>query len=337
MVVVALVASYSVPVLAAEVGAQMDGALMMFTPADSDAEGENWFMSPSDESFLWAKADMGSNVTGYMKLVMNIMNDNQITGSGYNWVTIDQMWVKKAGAFGQEALGMMFGEFDVPCNLNINNGMTDAITGENPFVGPLAPLFSAWGLNISYDLGEGTGVINLTTFEGTEGQDSVDFTDLDSGLFASIALNYDSRENAFGVNGLRVVGGYASVAPAVADGDGMTVISLGGTYSALMGGALVLGLEIDMISNYPGEDGSQIMSINADYKTGVYAVGLTYESFSDLTADAENATSRMSLHGSMDVVENGAGKVRFEYSSVTNDEDDTYGGSFIGIGFLGVI
>jgi hypothetical protein len=358
MLLVGLLFVAGIPLMAADVtvGGQLDLNYVMESPADDDDNepSESYFMPLTTK--LTTKADFGDDLIGFAKL--HFMED-LVMGTGHSYgigtvgiLLVEEAWVSKANAFGQEGLGFKFGKMEVPGNLDIDNGITRPLT--NRF-----EIDNTWGLNVNYAV-EGVGTFNLTTFEGLGGLDATGPDDEDTGLFSSMVLQWDTGENAFEVEGLRLVVSYGMVASDDDQDDG-SVISIGGTYSlAGMDVPLTIGLEIDMISNVDIGDfnvdeqaaldlgSAMLMALNVDYDINEeFSVGLSYETLavdeddadppSIPAAIAEQTITRMALRGDYKVAEDV--KMRFEYADISNDCSDTgadkeTGGNTIAIGVL---
>lgn len=357
MLLVGLLFVAGIPLMAADVtvGGQLDLNYFMDSPADDndDEPSESYFGMVSTK--LTAKADFGENLIGFVKLnlVEDPFGDGHSAGMDtFGMITTEEMWISKADAFGQAGLGFKFGKMEVPGNLDIDNGITHSLS--NRFEVDLT-----WGLNVNYAV-EGVGTFNLTTFEGMGGVDTTGPDDEDAGLFSSMILQWDTGENAFEVEGLRLVVAYGMVASDEDQDDG-SIISIGGTYSlAGMDVPLTIGLEIDMISNVDVGDlaisdqpaldlgSAMLLALNVDYKINEeFSVGLSYETLTvdeddadppSIPADiAEQTITRLALRGEYNVAEDV--KLRFEYADISNDNSDIgadkeTGGNIIGIGVL---
>lgn len=343
-----------------EWGATVDAYYFMLTPADSDDAtidsseiGDSFFGEVN--AALTAKFTLPGDIAGGMKIGVSDVSSG-INAAGP--IDLDEIWAKKSGAFGQDALSFQFGKFDIPMNLNVDNGVTHAFTYGNALVSDgIGAINNTWGFCVGYKV-EGAGQFYLTTYEGLSGVTLVDEADEDSGLFTSMALNWDTGADAFGVAGLRLVAGFGMRAT-VDDEDNGSIISVGGTYT-IPGVPLVVSLEIDSttfmapdsvgLGIYMDAEGAMLMALGADYTVNEqFSVGLKYESIAyaeneDIAMDA-NADSRIALYGSYVLAEGSA--IRFEYSTVANDteaadfdsdgDDDEFGYSGIAIGFTGKI
>jgi hypothetical protein len=363
MLLVGLLFVAGIPLMAADVtvGGVLDLNYVMDSPADDDDDepSESYFGTVSTK--LTTKADFGDDLIGFAKL--NFVEDiNMGTGHSYGMdtigiLTVEEAWVSKANAFGQEGLGFKFGKMEVPGNLDIDNGITHSLS--NRF-----EIDYTWGLNVNYAV-EGVGTFNLTTFEGMGGLDATGPDDEDTGLFSSLSLQWDTGENAFEVEGLRLVVAYGMLASDDDQDDG-SVISIGGTYSlAGMDVPLTIGLEIDMVSNVDIGDfyvddqvaldlgSAMLMALNVDYDINEeFSVGLSYETLAvdedDLDAPSipaaieKQTITRLALRGEYNVAEDV--KMRFEYADISNDNSDIAvdtstadketGGNTIAIGVL---
>lgn len=360
MLMIGLLIAAGIPLMAADVtaGGQLDLNYVMWSPTDdNDNESSESYFAMVSTKFT-VKADFGDDLTGFMKL--NFIEDPFGTGHSFGidtfgLVNTEELWVSKANAFDQEGLGFKFGKMEVPGNLDIDNGITHALSNR-------LEIDFTWGFNVNYAV-EGAGTFNLTTLEfmgGTDATTGPPPDDEDTCLFNSIVLQWDTGENAFEVDGLRLVVAYAMLASDDDQDDG-SVISLGGTYS-LKGNdvPLTLGLEIDMVSNVdlgdldiddqPALDlgSGMLMALNADYDINEeFSVGLSYETFtvdeddadppSIPTALADQTITRMALRGAYKVAEDV--KIRLEYADISNDDSDSgadkeTGGNTIALGIL---
>ena len=246
-------------------------------------------------------------------------------------------WDTGEDAFEVAGLGFKFGKMEVPFNLDYDTNITRNISNA-------LEIDFTWGLNTSYAV-EGVGTFNLTLIEGVGGEDDVDDIDLDTGLGSSLVLNWDTGEDAFEVAGLRLVVGYAMIAgqdiAATEDNaDAGSVISIGATYT-LADQGMKFGLEYDMEKNYLTQmimgsvEGSTLIAINFDYDINEeISVGLSYEmlAIAEDTAIAlpSSTYNRMAIRGSYAIAEDT--KLRLEYSSDADSEDDTMGGTLIALG-----
>ena len=331
-----------IPLMAAEVGGSLDLNYVMYTPEDTtDTESsESYFAMVTTK--LTASAELGENLIGFVKL--NLVEDP--FGNGHSagihspgMIATEELWVSKTDAFAQAGLGFKFGKMEVPGNLDFDTGTTHTLT--NNF-----EIDFAWGLTASY-AAEGIGTFSLTSFEGLGGTDATTGPppdDEDTGLFTSMVLQWDTGEDAFDVAGLRLVVAYGMIA-ADDDADDGNVISIGGTYT-LADVGLKVGLEIDMVTDINTSsaylpavygEGAMLIAINGDYDVNEeVCVGLSYEMYSvNEDTDAgliDNTTSRMALRGSYKIADNT--KLRLEYASVTNDEDDELGDNQISLGIF---
>jgi hypothetical protein len=364
------------PVMAVEIGGIIDVNYFMATPADTDfVVPESYFGEVS--AALWAVQELADGLTGKIKLAMVEGKSNGIDSS--STIALEELYVKKTGPFGQEPMAIMFGKMEVPFNLDYDTGITHCFTNGTALLSAgVGEIDNTWGLSGSYSV-DGVGTFTLTTFEGMGGvadeedgqsQAIEDQTDEDTGLFSSMAVQWDTGADkaAFNVEGLRMVVGLAMLASPQDNDNGM-VISIGATYKGVKN--LTLGLEIDITSNaaqfpasvindietFTGDvfahgsadmEGGQLIAINADYAIeGGYSVGLSYEMFSyaecdiemwdgsalyDITVDASTDT-RMAIRGEMEVAE--GSKVRLEYSTTSNSEIDEIGQTLIALGFFG--
>ncbi|MFH1709073.1 MAG: porin [Planctomycetota bacterium] len=323
----------------ATVGGRLEANYFMDMPAGDEIENSGFAVITTK---LWTDVDFGSDLTG--KLMLAVLD----ASNGINDATaisVEELWINKNQPFGVANFGMKFGKMEVASNLDIDNGITRSLTNmvRFPTPGPDGTWGNAddfsiytpgeidqtYGLGASYMV-EGIGNFTLTTFEGTGGldesnADSTKYEDEDMGLLSSLALQYDTKDNAFGVTGLRGVAAYVMIA-GQEDLDTSSWLSLGATYEVMPG--LVLGLElIPMVSNWnsPEDAGEMLYALNADYKIeGGYKVGLTYESYTInefMGKDSENlAISRMALRGSMDLTDQVC--LRGEYSQTTLKDSD---------------
>lgn len=343
-----------------EWSAVIDPTYVMMTPVDTDTSGgvvdpeeigDSYFQEVN--SCVNAKLTCDGGITGLVKLgIVDRSNGVDTSGS----VGIDEIWAAKEGAFGQDALSFKFGQFDIPFNLNVDNGVTHAFTYGTALASTgIGAINDTWGFCVGYKV-DGVGQFYLTTYEGLAGASIADEADEDTGLFTSLALNWDTGADAFGVPGLRLVVGYGMRA-SEEDLDNGSCISVGGTYT-IPGLPLVVSLEIDSSTSiadgggfYIDEEGAMLMALGADYTVNdQFSVGLKYESIAyNEIADAfgpgadmdANTDSRIALYGSYILAPNS--QIRFEYASVTNDyeatdwdtdgDDDELGYSTIAIGF----
>lgn len=309
----------SVPLMAEyKLGVCVEGYYFMESPNDDLVEPESYFGEVS--AAAWIDGDLGDGITSKLKL--NVAEAKSDGMSSTSDLAVEELWVAKKGPFGQDALGFKFGKAEFPGNLDFDKGVTHAITN-------MYELDYTWGFNVNYSLGDTLGVINLTTFEGQGGLDTVTLEDADTGLFNSIALQWDTQADAFGVAGLRLVVAYIMM-PNGADESG-SIISVGATYG-LMENALTLALEIDMETwLMSDEDGSTLIAIGADYKiSDEYRVGLSYETMSFGNSAIDDVIGRMGIYAYWTIAPDVA--LALEYSSTDNSEDDTFGGSLIAIG-----
>jgi len=327
-------------------GAIIDADYFMATPKDDTAASESFFGTVSGAVLV--NAALANDVTGLVKMkVGEFLSVGGIQMSDgrdvLGYMAFEEMWVAKKGAFGQADLGFKFGKQDVPFNLNIDNGTTHPLTyGTALMSSGIGAINNTWGFGVSYAVAN-VGTFTLTTFEGLGGTDTsgTDPVDEDTGLFTSMALNWDTGVgvDAFGVAGLRLVVGYAMLATDE-DADNGSIISLGGTYT-IPGMPLVVNLEIDMSTAVSAVDqeGAMLMGLGADYTVEQFKVGLKYESLAytkdDAIAMKANSDTRIALYGSYILAQDS--EIRFEYSDVANSEDDTLGASIIAIGYKGKI
>jgi hypothetical protein len=311
------------PAFAVEFGGKIDLNYHMETPNDDTIEPESYFGMVSTKITL--KEELGEGLTGFVKLDLDENKSNGVGSASLIWT--EEVWVAKAGAFGQEALGFKFGKMEVPGNLDYDTGTTHTISNR-------IELDETWGLNVNYGLGEGMGTINLTVFEGGGGLNAATGEDADTGMFQSLVLQWDTGKgiDAFGVAGLRLVVAYGMVALDTVD-ETASIISIAGTYT-LKDLGLCIGLEIDMLTYvFNGEDGSMLIALNADYDINEeIAVGLSYEMLQYAEAGATDAhtESRIAIRASYKVAD--ATKLRLEYAMVDDSEDDTVGESLISLG-----
>jgi hypothetical protein len=353
-------------------GLVLDPNYFMMTPKDDAAASESFFGEVS--AALIVNAVLPGDVTGYLKYNVNESMSNASVDTTLDLydqfeeydlgglpavnggefvvdlpsftapVGVEELWVAKKGVFNQDDLGFKFGKHDVVFNLNIDKGITHAMTdGDAAITSGIGAQDNKWGFAASYAVAN-VGTFSLTTFEAIGGTDNsgTDPVDEDSGLFTSMALNWDTGVgvDAFGVAGLRIVVGYAMLA-SEEDLDNGSIISLGGTYT-IPGMPLVVSLEIDMSTAVTAVDqqGGMLMAIGADYDVNAqFKAGLKYESLAyskddDISMDA-NSDSRLALYGSYILAENS--EIRFEYSDLTNSEYDTVGYSLIAIGYKGTL
>jgi hypothetical protein len=336
----------SVPLIALDFGAQVDVNFVMQSFNDDNRESENYFGSPHVNSKLWAKQEMEGDMTGYVKLNLVEPKSDGIDSLGI--ALIEELWVSKKGPFEVAELGFKVGKMEVPFNLDYDKSITASMTngGQKPLgeyltyaglgdVTGIGEIDGTWGFNVNYAV-EGVGTFNLTLFEAVGGLDSVSGEDA-SAVFDSIALNWDTGADAFGVAGLRLVVGYVMM-PNGAD-ENANVISIGGTYS-LMEGALTLGLEIDMSTWVVQEDGCQLIALDVDYDINEdMTVGLSYEMLTYNDNDPWGTDSIIALRFGYNVAE--GSQIRFCYQMTSNsgDEDIAYdaedvGGNLICIGLL---
>jgi hypothetical protein len=358
MLLVGLLFVAGIPLMAADFTGVFDvNFFVMDTPTDDDDN------EPTEGYFneicasLKVTQELGEGLTGVMKLAMVEGKSNGVDSTSE--IGLEELYVKKVGAFDQEALGFKFGKMEVPNNLDYDAGITHSLSW-------LYEMDETWGLTASYDLGEGKGVVSLTLFEGMGGLDTTpgeDPKDEDTGLGGSLALQWDTGEDAFEVEGLRLVVAYAMRAndEDQEDAETGTNISIGGTYTLKEVG-LKLGLEIDIstaflnladllsdvdpaappIPSYYLPEGCMLIAVNADYTIPEQpiTVGLSYEMLTlneddDLGMDS-NTTTRLAVRGDYGIADNT--KIRFEYASLSNDLDgldDEFGGSTLAIGVLG--
>jgi len=364
ILILGLLVAAGIPLMAADVTVSgvVDPTYMMVTPEDdNDNEADQSYFGLV-ESSVSVKAEIDKGLVGLVKLQLmepqsnGIKSGNFLYGFGLAFVQLEELWVAKADAFGQKGLGFKFGKMEVPHNLDYDTGVTHTLSN-------LLEIDYTWGLNVSYALpGENFGTVNLTTFEGMGGLDTTETPpdDEDTGLFNSLALQWDTGEDAFGVAGLRLVVAYAMIASDEDQDDGSN-ISVGATYT-LKDLGLCVGLEVDMINDvylptdvvidgHPGLDlgseGAMLIALNVDYTIqDKYGVGLSYEQLSvDEDTDAglnEETLTRLAVRGSYKVNDNTT--LRLEYASVTSDDDKTavdastadkeVGGTVISVGVL---
>jgi hypothetical protein len=350
------------PVMAVEIGGIIDVNYFMPSYADSDINGTANTEEECGNSYfgevgasLWATQELGEGLTGKVKLAMAESKSDGI--DSMSAIALEELFVKKTGAFDQEALSFTFGKMEIAGNLDYDTSITHCFTNGKALISTgLGEIDNTWGLSVGYAV-ENVGTFTLSTFEAIGGYDDSitgNENDEDSGLFQSIALQWDTGadKDAFGVAGLRLVVAYIML-PGYEDYDAGSVISLGGTYK-LMEGALTLGLEIDMSSNscvdngliasgspdyinvgtaetvYLDAEGGMLIALNADYKINEeVCVGLSYEmlTYSDIPdgvgagTDLEVGTdSRMALRASYAVAD--GTKLRFEYAMLSNSSSD---------------
>lgn len=344
------------PIMAVDISGQIDMNYFMRSWADTDDDvvddnevNDAFFGTMAGNTKILFTQDMGDGLTAALKLMVVELSEGADTGGYYS---TEEIWIAKKGPFGQEPLSFKFGKMEVPGNLDYDVGITHAMTNGVALISRgLGEIDRTYGLSVGYAV-EGVGTFTLTTFEALPGVDAgVDEKDEDSGLFQSIALQWATGPDAFGVAGLELVVAYVMV-PGYLDFDAGNNISLGATYT-LMDGALKLGLEIDMsksmcydIDPTTGNpvyinagaaetvcmdvDGGMLMALNVDYKINEeFSVGLTYEmlTYQDVPdglgvgTDLEAGTdSRMAIRGSYAVAENVS--LRLEYSQLANSSDD---------------
>jgi hypothetical protein len=372
MLLVGLLMIAGIPLMAAEVTTTgiIDANYFNESPTDDndDEPAEGYFGEVCASVKLTAALDDG--LKGVVKIAMAEGKSQGQNSSSALW--LEEMYVNKADAFDQAGLSFQFGKFEVPHNMDLDQGITHSLSW-------LYEMDECWGLTVGYAV-EGVGTFKLTTFEGYPGLDTTGPDDEDTGLFNSMALQWDTGEDAFEVDGLRLVVAYAAVARDE-DLDDASNISIGGTY-ALKDMGLKFGLEIDMSTAFhnfsdlvigmePGlaatvtddyylTEGCMLIALNVDYTIPdqPFKVGLTYEMLTineDTTDEFEayaianfgapagaelesNTTTRLALRGEYNVVEDGSTKIRFEYSSISIDLDgldEELGGSIIALGVLG--
>lgn len=323
-----------IPAFAVEVGGQLDLNYIMETPNDDLIEPESYFGMVSTK--LTFKQELMEGTTGFVK--MNLlepksdgMDSVPVPAGGF--IVLEEMWAAKTGAFGQEALGFKFGKMEVPFNLDVDNGITHSMTNRSggayaSGLGATGEIDFTWGLNVNYGLGEGMGTINLTIFEGAGGINAATGEDADTGMFQSIALNWDTGKDvdAFGVAGLRIVVGYAMYPNDTLD-ESANDISIGATYT-LKDLGLCIGLEIIMSSEFAAD--CMIIALDVDYKQELFEAGLTYEQATFDTADTSD--SRIAIRGAYILDENN--KLRLEYAMTDNADNDDAGESRISLGYL---
>jgi hypothetical protein len=326
------------PVMAVEIGGIIDLNYFMPSTADTDDGGsslEDYEINNSAfgevSTALWATQELGEGLTGKIKLAMVEPLSN---GADYlTAVAVEEAYVKKTGAFGQEALSFAFGKMEVPFNLDYDKGITHTFTNGNAlYSSGMGEIDGVWALSVGYAVAD-VGTFTLSTLEYTGDVTLVDEEDEDSGLFQSIVLQWDTGadKDAFGVAGLRLVVAYAMLT-SIDDADNGSVISLAGTYTGVEN--LTLALEIDMTNHvaefvgggYLDEKGGMLIALNADYQVNAeVSVGLSYEMFNYneaddvLTMDA-STDSRMALRASYAIAD--GTKLRFEYSAVSNSLSD---------------
>lgn len=335
----------------AEVGGRIDVNYHMWTPS------EEYFNDPTDynikeayfasgdsgDSYVWVKHTIGENLIGLVMLSVDedwrklSVNDEDRGGvNSLGFYLVEELWITKSKLFGKEALSVTLGKMEVPFNLNIDKSITGSFTdGVALSTSGLGAFPRTWGCTISFKLGkEKKGVVNLTTFEGMSGISIADEADEDSGLFTSLAVNWDSGDDAFGAKGLRLVIGYAKLAQDE-DADDGNITSIGVSYT-LGKIPLSFGLEIDMGRNIVnGGDGTMLTAIDIDFKLKTkYSVGLSFETLNYKNNNTLGSDKRTSVRGSMDLLEDGTSKARFEYAKLSNTEDGTVGGSLISLGLL---
>jgi hypothetical protein len=279
---------------------------------------------------------LADDINAFIKVKLN---ESKSAGVDNKPATVfEEMWAGKKDAFGVAGLGFKAGKQDVPFNMNIDNGVTHTFTyGTALMTSGIGQINNAWGFGVSYKA-EGVGLFTLTTFEGLGGFSTPDKADEDTGLFNSMALQWDTAKDAFGMKGLRIVVGYEMRA-SLADMDNGSGISAGASYEVVPG--LVVGLEIDQSSfmtpaidydpgpgfKYTAMDakGGMLMALNADYKVNdMFRIGLSYESLAyskndDLGLKASTDT-RLGLHGAY--ILGKASEIQFEYCSLANSLKD---------------
>lgn len=326
-VLVILCVVIGLPVMAVEVGGQIDVNYFMEKKNDDTVFDESYFGAINTK--LWVSHELGEGMTGLVMLALPEDKSNGMDST--KDVSIEEMWIEKKGAFGQEALGFKFGKMEVPFNLDYDIGITHALTNSVTGVGEID---FTWGINVSYDLGEAAGIIKVTTIEAMGGESIIDEKDEDPGLFKSMVMNWDTGngKDAFGVAGLRLVVAYAMLAQDENADDG-TIISIGATYTPAALG-LILALEYDMATNIVnGDDGSTLLAANADYDISEdYAVGLSYEIHTFTDNNLVGTLTRMAVRGSVNL--NDVSEFRLEYVRLDSTKDDAYGGSMISLGLF---
>lgn len=361
MLIVGLLMIAGIPLMAAEVtvsGVIDVNYFVMDTPTDDndDEPSEGYFNEVC--AGLKVSAELDEGLKGVMKLAVVEPKSDGVDSGG--WLEVEEMYVAKTNAFDVEGLGFVFGKMEVPGNMDIDAGITHSLSW-------LYEMDETWGLTASYALTEGNiGTFSLTSFEGEGGLDLTageDPEDEDSGLLTSLALQWDTGEDAFEVEGLRLVVAYVMIAQDD-DLDNGSNISIGGTYT-LKDMGLKFGLEIDMstsffnlndlsdgaFGSYVLQEGCMLIALNVDYDIPEqpFSVGLSYEmlTINEDTTDEVNAvigddlesntTTRLALRGDYNVVEDGSTKIRFEYASLSNDHEaveDEFGGSTLAVGVL---
>lgn len=374
MLLVGLLMIAGIPLMAAEVtvsGVIDVNYFVMDTPNDDndDEPSEGYFNEVC--AGLKVTAELDEGLTGVMKLA--VVEPKSAGVNSTSGVAVEELYVNKANPFDVEGLGLQFGKFEVPHNMDIDAGITHSFSW-------LYEMDECWGLTASYAV-EGVGTFKLTSFEGMGGLDTTpgeDPEDEDGGLLTSLALQWDTGEDAFEVAGLRLVVAYAMRANDQ-DADDASNISIGGTYT-LKDMGLKFGLEIDMstaflnfgsliesmesplvgtLDDYMLTEGCMLIAVNVDYDIPEqpFSVGLSYEMLTineDTTdefaawatanfgapagAELESTTAtRLALRGDYNVVEDGSTKIRFEYASLSIDEEsleDELGGSTLAVGVL---
>ncbi len=336
LLIVALILAVMPAFAGVEISGILDLDYFMTTPNDSALEAENFF-GIIGSKLNFKVTDLAEGTDALVKMnIADISNGMDSAGA----FQLEEIWIAKKGPFGQDALGFKFGKMEVPFNLDVDNGITHSMTNRSGLAyttgGAAGEIDYTWGLNVNYMIGDGLGTVNLTLFEGIGGTDETDDADLDTGLFQSLALNWDTGKDvdAFGVAGLRIVVGYAMFAgeniPATADNaDPGSEMSVGATY-ALKDMGLCFGLEI-LIADENRAD-CMIIALDVDYAQEMFEVGLTYEQAAYDTADTTD--SRIAIRANYILDEKN--KIRFEYSMMGNADDSDLGGNIISLGYLGV-
>jgi hypothetical protein len=339
LIALALPAMAQTSTVTATLGGELDASYFMDMPAGDEIDNSGFVVNTAK---MWADVDFGSDLTGKLMLTVFGTAGGPLNSDGidtFDLVSVEELWINKDKPFGVEGLDVQFGKMEIDGNLDVDNGITHCLTNMVEFTipdpdgaGPLTDMtFSTpgeidntYGLSVSYKV-ETAGKFTLSTFEGMGGISAADEADEDTGLFSSLALQWDTDKDAFGVTGLRIVVAYEMIARDE-DLDDTSLLSLGATYDVMP--ELTLGLEVmPMITNLnsPEDAGEMLFALNADYKIeGGYKVGLSYESYTVnefLGEDTENLTvSRMALRGSMELTENVC--VRAEYSQTTMADSD---------------
>jgi hypothetical protein len=362
------VAAISLPAFGAEITGNFESYYYMDTPNADDSETHSYYGTDGD---IEITNEFDGDVTGHIKLKVNAEDHGRdVTGS----VGLEELWLAGKNIFDQEGMGVKFGQFEVPFNLDYDVNITDAMTNGTALLSEgIGEIDETLGFNFNYFLGEGTGTVNVTTFTNNAGQDS-DGADLDSGLFNSIVLQWDTGKgvNAFDVEGLRLVVAYAMLAGpeykflnganVVDDGAAGSIISLGGTFELAEVGVM-FGLEIDMTSSaamnqvfdldtdgtmdmfFVDQEGGMLIAFNVDYMVPDMdlTLGLTYEMLSYSEIEDVDGTGTVDIPSSTDTrmsiraIKQLVEDVdfHFEYMMVDNSEYDQAGVSRIALGVKG--